>query len=127
MMIYRDGVLWHSGTGKDRLVGNLHRLVLGANRSLANHWTGNIDHFQVFNAALDQVTISDWQLKKIDNSHPNWNNLLVAYDFDNVLIAQDATANDYLLMPSSQALIEFSDYPITGMESSANRLIVSFW
>jgi len=126
MMIYRDGVLWHSGTGKDRLVGNLHRLVLGANRSLANHWTGNIDHFQVFNAALDQVTISDWQLKKIDNSHPNWNNLLVAYDFDNVLIAQDATANDYLLMPSSQGMIEFSDYPITGMESSANRLIVSF-
>ena len=126
MMIYRDGLLWHSGTEKNRIIGNLHRLVLGANRSLGNHWTGSIDHFQVFNAALDETTISEWQLKKIDNTHPNWSNLMVAYDFDNEKIARDASPNDYLLMPSEYGMIDFTEYPIAGMENSSNRLTVSF-
>ena len=126
MMIYQDGTLWHSGIDKNRIIGNLHRLVLGANRSLGNHWKGNIDHFQVFNAALDAATITDWVYKKMDNSHPNWNNLMVAYDFDNLSYARDVSPNDYLLMPSSIGMIDFSEDPISGMERTANRLVVSF-
>lgn len=126
MMIYQDGTLWHSGIDKNRIIGNLHRLVLGANRSLGNHWKGNIDHFQVFNAALDASTITDWTYRKMDNSHPNWNNLMVAYDFDNLSYARDASPNDYLLMPSAIDMIDFSEGPISGMERTANRLVVSF-
>ena len=126
MMIYKDGSLWHSGTDKNRIIGNLHRLVLGANRSLGNHWKGNIDHFEVYNVALDEATISAWQFKKVNNSHPNWNNLMVAYDFDNLPYARDASSNNYSLMPSALGMFDFSEGPIEGLERSVNRLIVSF-
>ena len=126
MMIYKDGILWHSGLDKNRIIGELHRLVIGANRNLGNHWKGNIDHFRVFNSALDESTISNWIYRKIDDSHPNWNNLMVAYDFDNFSYARDASPNNYLLMPSEMGMIDFSEGSIPGMERAANRLIVSF-
>ena len=126
MMIYRDGQLWHSGTGLTRMIGGLHRLVLGANRNLGNNWKGHIDHFQIYNSALDESTINDWYLKKVDNTHPNWNDLLLAYRFDNLDVATDVSQNDYLLMPSSSGMIEFFDYPIQGIEKDADRLIVEF-
>jgi len=125
MMIYRDGSLWHSGTGKNRIVGNLHRLVLGANRSLGNHWTGKIDDFNIFNAAVDAATIYDWYTRKVDLMHPNWNDVLVSYDFDNELYAQDNSLNGYLLMPSSYGMFDFSEYPVAGVDDQANRIIIS--
>ncbi len=125
MMIYRDGILWHSGTGKNRIVGDLHRLVLGANRSLGNHWKGKIDDFNIFDVAVDAATIHDWYTRKVDNMHPNWNDILVSYDFDNESYAVDNSPNGYLLMPSSYGMIDFSEYPMAGVDDQVDRLVVS--
>lgn len=126
MKIMRDGVLWHSGTGLTRMLGNLHRLVIGSNKNRANNWTGMIDEFQVYTSAIDEATITSWYKKRIDNSHPNWNDLAVYYDFDEGKWAEDRSQNNYLLMPSSQGLFDFNEYPLAGYEVSVNRPIVGF-
>ena len=55
MKIMLDGALFHSGTGLTRDVGYMHRLILGANKNLGNNWTGMIDEFQVYDAALPEA------------------------------------------------------------------------
>jgi hypothetical protein len=126
MKIMRDGVLWHSGTGFTLPVGYLHRLVIGSNRSISNHWTGKIDEFQLYDVAVDEATIAAWYQNKIDASHPNWNNLLVYYDFDNEEYAIDKSQNDYLLMPSAQGMFDFNEFPLAGLEQSMNRPLIEF-
>jgi len=125
MKVFRDGVLWHSGTGLTRSIGELHRLVIGANRSLANHWSGRIDEFQLFNTALSDATISAWYDQKVTVAHPNWSDLLVYYSFDNTSTAEDGSLNDFLLMPSTKGMIDFSEYPLTQPDAE-NRPRISF-
>lgn len=125
MNIYRDGVLWHTGSGLTRSIGELHRLVIGANRSLGNNWNGKIDEFQIYNVEVDAATIATWYDKKIDASHPFWNDLLVYYNFDNEEFAQDMSQNDYLLMPSTKGLFDFSEYPVAGVNIDMNRPVFS--
>lgn len=132
MKIFRDGVLWHSGTGLTRPVGYLHRLILGANIGTGNNWKGKIDEFQVFNTAVADATIASWYLQKTDNTHPDWANLLVYYDFDEEEYALDQTANDYLLMPSEVGMVNpdmypsaWSEYPVAGV-LAADRPLIGF-
>lgn len=116
MKIFRDGVLWHSGTGLTRSVGELHRLVLGGNMDYANHWTGKMDEFQLFDTAVDDATIAAWYDKQLDNSHPNWSNLQIYHTFDNETTASDASANSNLLMPSNTGMIDFTERPVVGAQ-----------
>ena len=121
MFIYKNGILWHSGTNKNLPVGYVHRFVLGANKDHGNKWKGKVDDFQVFDAPLDQNTIQTWMTKKPDASHPNWNDLQVFYDFDEKSWAEDLSQNDYLLMPSQPGLIVFNEYPLTDVVNPGFR------
>jgi len=125
MKILRDGVLWLDGVGHTRSVGMMHRLILGANKSASNNWSGSIDEFQIYTAAVDDATIASWYKNKIDNTHPNWADLSVYYDFDNEEWAKDMSQNDYLLMPSEQGMFDFSSMPLAGV-LEADRPIISF-
>lgn len=131
MKIYKDGALWHSGTGLNLPAGYLHRLVIGANKDLTNHWKGWIDEFMLFNVALDETTILNWYKKKADPSHPNWTNILTYYDFDEEEWAVDLSGNDYLLMPSVAGLIGNDTYPVAGAPypvsgiKTANRPLIA--
>ncbi len=126
MFIYKNGSLWASGTNKNRTVGYVHRLLLGTNKNKVYNWKGKIDDFQLFDAALDQATIQTWMHKKPTTEHPNWNHLLVSYDFDNQTWAQDQSSHDYLLMPSEYGMIHFDEYPNAGMEMTQVRPKLSF-
>jgi hypothetical protein len=126
MFIYKNGSLWHSGTNKNRPVGYIHRFVLGANMNYGNNWKGKVDDFQVYDVPLDAATIQSWMTKKPDASHPNWNDLLVYYDFDNKAWAEDMSQNDYLLMPSQQGMFNFTEYPNAGVETASFRPKVGF-
>lgn len=121
MFIYKNGVLWHSGTGKNKAIGYIHRMILGANKDLANNWKGKVDEFQIYNVALDQATIQAWMTQQPDASHPNYANLLVYYTFDNTTWAQDMSQNDYHLMPSELGMIQFNEYPQAGVKSDNKR------
>ena len=126
MFIYRDGSLWHSGSDKTKSVGYLHRFVIGANKNLGNSWRGKIDDFQVFSAALDASTINEWYQKKMNSNHPNWADLKVAYSFDDISLAVDLSPNNYHLMPSSRGMFDFTENPLSGMDTDARRMRVAF-
>jgi hypothetical protein len=125
MFIYKNGVLWHSGTNKNLPVGYIHRFVLGANKDYGNKWKGKVDEFQVYDVALNASTIQSWFTKQPDATHPNWSDLLVYYDFDEVAYAEDKSSNDFLLMPSQQGMIQFDELPLAGIEEVAIRPIIS--
>ncbi|MBI2259121.1 MAG: T9SS type A sorting domain-containing protein [Flavobacteriia bacterium] len=112
MNIYKNGVLWHSGTGKNIPIGEIHRIVLGSNINHEYRWKGKLDEFQLYNIALSQEDILANYTKKIDNLNPFWSNLLMYYDFDNTQFAADLTDNHYLLMPSEYKMITFDEYPL---------------
>jgi hypothetical protein len=125
MLIYKNGVLWHSGTGKNMEVGYIHRMVIGSNWDQAFMWKGRIDDFQIYDAALPQATIQTYMNQKPDASHPNWADLLVYYDFDNHEYASDLSQNDYLLMPSEKGMFVSNDYPNAGVQQATARPQIS--
>jgi hypothetical protein len=126
MFIYKNGVLWQSGTGKNLPIGYIHRMVLGSNMSLGNNWKGKVDDFQVYDVALSEATILSYMTQKPTSSHPNWSNLLVYYDFDNKTWAEDNSQNNYLLMPSQQGMFKFDEYPNAGVQTALNRPTIGF-
>ena len=126
MFIYKNGVLWHSGTNKTRNIGYISRFILGASTDQGLKWKGKIDEFRFYNAALSAATIQANYLNKINASHPNWSNLLTYYDFDNENYALDKSANDYLLMPSEHNMIRFDEYPVCGVTASNEKPVLSF-
>lgn len=82
MKIYKNGVLWHSGTGLTLPIGSIDRFIVGKGFSAANSANAKMDEFQVWNTELNAATISSWMNKRLDNTHPNYANLLAYYDFD---------------------------------------------
>ncbi|MDQ8179586.1 LamG domain-containing protein [Pelagicoccus sp. SDUM812005] len=56
MNIYLDGVLWHSGSGKNRSIGSVAAASLGSNLS-TNSYNGAIDDVQLYNVALAPVEV----------------------------------------------------------------------
>ena len=132
MFIYKNGVLWHSGTNLNRSVGYIHRLVLGASMNQSLFWKGEIDEFRIYNAALSQETIASNYKNKVDASHPNWSSLLAYYDFDDVNYAVDRSQNDYKLMlsqspsPTLGSMIKWDESPMAGVIQETKRPRLSF-
>ncbi len=126
MFIYKNGALWHTGTNKTRSIGYIHRFILGANMDQGLKWKGKIDEFRFYNSALSAATIQSNYHNKITNSHPNWNNLLVYYDFDNENYAVDKSTSDNLLMPSEHNMIRFDEVPVCGVTPSNEKPVISF-
>src|SRR5690606_22425383 len=66
MKIFKNGTLWHSGTGKVSPLGMIHRIVLGTNWNGQYNWNGKLDEFQLFDVALSDATIAANYNKKTD-------------------------------------------------------------
>ncbi len=105
MFIYKNGTLWHSGTNKNKEIGYIQKLVIGASGNFTNFWTGKIDELRVFKAALSEATIAAYYQQKVDNTHPEWNNLMFYHDFDDVRYAYDKSGNGHTLMPSEYGMV----------------------
>ncbi len=78
MRIYLNGTLWHSGTGMTNTI-DLQTLILAANRSLGNNWSGYIKEFRIFDAEIAQADIQNWMNSRLTNAHPNYGNLVAYY------------------------------------------------
>lgn len=100
MKIFLNGSLWHSGTGFTRSI-DLRKMNLGSNKNNGNKYYGKIDEFRVWNVELDEATIAEWMTKKVDDSHPNYANLISYLDFNEGV---GATLSN-LAMPGSEAQI----------------------
>ena len=82
MKIYLNGVLWHSGTGKIKVI-SIMNLILGKIPTEANsNYKGKIKELTIWNTELVEQTIVDWKNKTIDVTHPNYSNLVAYYKFN---------------------------------------------
>jgi hypothetical protein len=92
MNIYRNGVIWHSGSGKSQQI-NLSSLKLGSNgNGNSNFWNGHIKDLQIFNKELSDTTINNWINIRFNSTHPNATNLIAYYPFSE---GQGNTVYDY--------------------------------
>lgn len=96
MKIYKNGALWHSGSGLERSIGEIDRFVVGKAANSGTPHNGKMDEFRVWNVELDAATIAEWMDKRVTSAHPNYSDLIAYYDFDqeNYAIA-DMSGNGY--------------------------------
>jgi len=59
MKIYRNGELWHEGTGKTHVFPAMDRLFLGR-REGGNRWNGQLDELRLWNTAKTQEQIREY-------------------------------------------------------------------
>ncbi len=81
MNIYLDGVLWHSGTGKTNPI-EFAQMIVGKDLNYNNNYKGLIDEVTVWNVELQPTEIANWMNISLDNTHPNWGNLVAYYKLD---------------------------------------------
>lgn len=83
MNIYLNGALWHSGSGFTRDMSGIAQFKIGARgNGNGTHYDGYIEEFSVWNTDLPEATIAAWMKKDIDNTHPNYANLNLYYQFN---------------------------------------------
>jgi hypothetical protein len=116
MKIYKNGVLWHQGTGKTKLMTGINQFTFGGAISLNNGYTGNVDDINIWATELSASEIKETMYHNISPSHPKYNDLLYYYKFDEGqgLYTQDYSnnSNDFQL----QGLPEWNSY------NGANRI-----
>ena len=79
LKIYRNGVLWHSGTGHTRTIDIATLKLASQGNANGYFWDGHIKELRIFDKELSITTINDWMLKRIDSSHPDYTNLVAHY------------------------------------------------
>ncbi len=96
MKMYLNGEEWHSGTGKVLDMAGITKFYIGSNKNTGNNYDGFIDEFAVWNKALDEATIADWYNKDITEDHPNWDDMIAYYQFNDGegANAMDASINE---------------------------------
>lgn len=96
MEIYLNGNLWHSGTGKTKLISIAQMKI---SKSINGNYLfyGGIDDFSIWNTALNQSEVKEVMRKQINPSMASYGNLVAWYSFDNLSgnIIPDLSANGY--------------------------------
>jgi len=81
MKIYYNGSLWHSGTGKTNAI-DVQELFIGTNNNGENGYYGKIDEFSIWNTELNSSEINDLMYSSVNETNPNYANLIAYYTFD---------------------------------------------
>ena len=88
--IYRNGVLWHSGSEKNKTI-NIHSFKIGSNGNGGNPWNGLLKELRVYNKEVSQENIIDWMNLRMNSNHPDFSNLVAYYPLNE---GQGFTVND---------------------------------
>jgi hypothetical protein len=126
MFIYKNGQLWLSGNNKTREMGYFHRLIIGASGNQNLTWKGSLDELRIYKTALSAATIATYYQQKIDATHPNWANLVLYHDFDNLTYAKDLGPNGHLLMPSELGMLKPNTTNFAGQTVQNQRPLIQF-
>jgi len=81
MKIYYNGVLWHSGTDKNNVI-DIVDLFIGKQEGSSRVLNAELKELSFWDKELSVSTILDWKNKTIDATHPDYNNLVSYYKFD---------------------------------------------
>jgi hypothetical protein len=83
MKIYKNGVEWHSGTGKFLDMSTASDMRIGKGMwGGSESFQGWIDEFAMWNEVLDPTIIQDYMYKDLDAAHPNADDLFLYYGFN---------------------------------------------
>jgi hypothetical protein len=101
MNVYKNGNLWHSGTGKTIPI-EVTNMVLGMNQGANYLYYGKIDELSIWNTELSQTEIQNWMNKTIISSHPQYANLQAYYPFNE---GMGNVCNDNSTAPSNSVVV----------------------
>jgi len=104
--IYFNGALFYQDKDHTIPLGEIHRLLIGShiNFDINRPYFGKIDDFSMWRTELDANTIEEWMNKDIQSSHPNYDDLVVYYTFDEPYIIEDHSGNGFDAMATSSAI-----------------------
>ncbi len=148
MKIYMNGEVIVTGTEKNNPI-DITKFALGSSSGASpRFYEGSLDDFQVWNKELTQTQIREGMRTLVDDSHPNYENLMMYFDFDDDVSSDlvdkssynnDMVAGGQLLqrnwrshdlvknMNVSNNVINFSlikgDYEVTVTETEVDNLI----
>ncbi len=97
MQILLNGNLWFIGNGRKKPMTNIEEFRIGAAITYNGYYSGMIDEFRIWDTVVSWDIISDWMYKDITTGHPNYNNLVAYYKFDDGegFTAVDSSPNNY--------------------------------
>lgn len=101
MNVYKNGTLWHTGTGKTIPI-EVTNMVLGMNGGANFLYYGKIDELSIWNTELTQTEIQNWMNKTITSAHPQYANLQAYYPFNE---GMGNVCNDNSTSPSNSNVI----------------------
>ncbi len=93
MKMFVNGALWHSGGGKDHLIGEIVRMNLGGSAWATNDYHGDVAAFRIWDAALSGSILSEWMDRASLDAlleHPHADQLLGAVN----MLGNDGEATD---------------------------------
>lgn len=130
MKIYKNGLLWHSGTEKTKVMDEITSLIIGKGTwGGSQSYEGNMDEFAIWDVALDESTIQDYLYKDLDDAHPQAEHLIAYYQFNDGagLYETDASENDALLAKiGSVTHLYQSENQFRNAVSSFDRINIKF-
>ncbi|MBI3135973.1 MAG: T9SS type A sorting domain-containing protein [Bacteroidetes bacterium] len=126
MKIYKDGILWHTESGKNLEAGIVNKFRIGNSEGGDYFWGGKLDEFTVWNTEITQTDIAGWMNEKITPSHPNYANLVLYYDFDNEPSVLDKSVNNHNAMMTTPGMIQFYEDIHAGYTLSNVRPNITF-
>ena len=78
--MYKDGVLVASSSAVFNTTNTAFPMILGRDGNLAyGGYDIDLDDIRIWNTPLSQANIAAWQNTEVDNTHPNYSNLLHYY------------------------------------------------
>ncbi len=97
MRIYKNGVKWHEGSGKNRSMSGVTEFILGANTQGTGNFDGSIDEFAVWDTILSDADISLLSSERVSRNMPASGHLLLYYPFDEdqYPVSQDQSGNGF--------------------------------
>ena len=82
MSIVLNGNVFQSGTDKDNYFGDMVRFHIGCNGNGGNDYRGDVDEFRVWSDALTATTIAEHRAAPVEESHPNFESLMINLEMD---------------------------------------------
>jgi hypothetical protein len=82
MKIYKNGTIFIQALGKTKRMYGIDRFRIGGGFDNNTFYDGNVDDFAIFNKEVSQANLQAYMYKHIDATHPDYNNLLLYYTFD---------------------------------------------
>ncbi len=129
MKIYRNGSLWHSGTGFKREISlDKMNMLSGIDNNLS--YFGRVCQFSIWNKELDSSSIKDWMYNSGDKNHPFYSSLNYFFPLnDNVQNKLNDLSNNPINIRTSTFLSWIHDqgrYAINNMASLNQKISVGF-